>query len=213
MTINVDIKLNNKDLVSLINKYHFENKDLDYITALYRAVTPLINLKCYFVRNKGDNIIKYDDYIACFISLGDGIDELQAVYFDKELVYEAYIIDCLGTELLSKSYKIVVDELQKYTGKYVSSLEFLGDNFDLSLTKRFYEQIKPDNLSYNSGFQLIPTKSVSLIMPLSSKKNDIDICDTCSNCKNIGCTARKSPYTGLEQEIVHSYGYMRIFGS
>lgn len=192
MKIDINISLDNNDLCLLIDRYHFRNCDFEHLRDLYGALIPLIEPGAYYCINHCNEQIDFDEYAACIVTLGDGIDKLQELYSDRELLEEAYMIECIGMELLSKAYKVLIKELESITGKYVSRLEFLGDTYSLELLPNLFEQINPENISYNSYLQIIPSKSVSLLLPLSMEGTTNELCSVCLTCKNKTCAMRKA---------------------
>lgn len=212
MKIKLDVSLGNKDFESIIRKYHFRTIDFDDLKALYRAIFPLIDSYAYYNYNFADQEIDYAEYVSCFITLGNSVDKIQTVYMDKELIMESYMIDCLASELLVKAYKQFVKYIEENSGKFVLKLDFLGDKYPVEMVSKLYEQDKPENISYNSCYQLSPSKTVTILLPLSEHKPENNVCNTCYLCKNMNCTIRENPSVNQKAKQNPTYGNMAIFG-
>ena len=211
----LDVSLDNKDFDIFLDRFHFNKDDIDNIKALYRAIIPLVTAEADYCLDNGnlDRAIDINDFVTCFITLGSEIDSIQAVYMEQELIMEAYIIDCLASELLSKAYGSFIDFLEKITGKFVSKIDFLGDEYPIELIEKIYQKIRPENIKYNQSFQLIPSKTVTMLLSLSDSKLNSDVCNMCSSCKNRECSMRKEPYVDNVKQNTLTYGYMAIFGA
>lgn len=209
MIYNLSPTLDDKDIKALMNRFHFDATDYALIKVMYQAMLPLVKAKAYYSFDKIEEI-KYKDYATCVISLGKGVDELSELYLSHEQVQEGYIIDCLGLELLSKAYEELLERLEEeLNGLYVERLSFLGDDYPITLLPKLFEVTKPKEISYNDSFFMIPSKSASFILPLTSerKTNTKDLCNTCATCKNLSCPSRKGPKPVLPR----TYGNMQIF--
>ncbi|MEE1027134.1 MAG: hypothetical protein UH211_00440 [Agathobacter sp.] len=213
MKIPLDVSLDKKDFDIFLDRYHFSKGDIDDVKSLYKAINPLIAAEAFYSMDNSNIDVAIDDFATCFITLGFGIDSIQDVYIEQELVMESYIIDCLASELLSKAYTAFIDLFEKKTGKFVSKIDFLGDKYPIELVEKIYQNIKPEKIKYNKSFQLIPSKTVSMLLSLSNSKSNFDVCNTCATCKNRDCSMRKEPYVVNVGQNTSTYGYMAIFGA
>lgn len=203
-TINLNCSFNRKDFQALIHKYHFEDRDFASLEALERALRPLLRAKAYYVFKKQDEVVAYEDYAAVFLTLGDGVDALQELYLRRECVSEAYMLECLASELLMKAYEECVEYLQKESGKWAVKIDFLGDSYPLELMQELYKEFPEIEITYNEQFVLSPKKSVVFLLPVSTEKTQKNPSHICADCKNKVCMYRT--------ETVNTYGYQRIFG-
>lgn len=207
MKAKVDISLENKDFDKLISRFHFNESSRESIVSFYSVIKPLLNpIAFYEIENEKINIL---------MTLGDGIDELIELYEKNNCLEEAYIIDCIGSELLSKAYKAMIKKIEADTGKFVSSLQFLGDKYPLEMTKDFFEKLRPEGMSYNDAFILTPSKSVSMIMTLSEEKPACPVENECNACQNFTCPNRnerkKITNTVNLSSLPKTYGNSVIF--
>ena len=131
---------------------------------------------------------------------------------DKELIMESYMIDCLASELLVKAYKQFVKYIEANSGKFVLKLDFLGDKYPVVMDYKLYEQDKSENISYKSCYQLSPSKTVTILQPLSEQKPENNVCNTCYLCKNMNCTIRENPPVNQKAKQNPTNGNMAIFG-
>ncbi len=203
-TINLDCSFGGEDLQALIRKYHFEDRDFTSLEAMERALRPLLQAKAHYVWKKQDEMITYEEYAAVFLTLGDGVDALQDLYLGRECVSEAYMLECLASELLMKAYEECVEYLQKESGKWAVKIDFLGDSYPLKLMQELYKEFPKMEITYNEQFVLSPKKSVVFLLPVSMKKTQENPGHICANCKNKVCMYRT--------EAANTYGYQRIFG-
>jgi hypothetical protein len=189
----LSVALEQKDFSRMLQKYHFQDSDQPLLQDNYALLLPHIHAKGYFALDVPVASITYDSYALGLVTLGNGIDELQQEYTKQQNLTESYMLDCLGLELLSKSYQEVVKEVQRMTDKWVTSIDFLGDTYPLSLLPKFFEILHPEDISYNRDFMLTPLKSVSFLLPLSDTKTEHDVCNLCTHCGNEQCILRHAP--------------------
>lgn len=218
------VSLDDDDLIKMMRRYHFSDSDYEDILAMSRAMEPLVDINAFCVYKESYAKIEEKNFYMVFVTLGDGIDRLQGLYADRQCLSEAYIIDCIGSELLMKAYEKLVKELQKECGKWAKKIDFLGDKYSMELLPELYEECKPEGIRYNEQFVLIPSKSVVFLLPMSEKKTN-DPCLICANCGNKDCIFRTKAEVipdnrigmnyadNMSEERMHyTYGYMKIYG-
>lgn len=226
-TISLEIQPDEEDLKNLIRRYRFAESDYAQLSALSRALQPIMQARAYYIWKQKEAPISYEDYAVVFLSLGDGVDALQEVYLEREAVTEGYMIECLASELLVKAYKECVRQLQAERGKWAEKIDFLGDTYPVELMERFYSDFEGMPITFNAQYVLQPKKSVVFLLPMlpaqEGKKHAP--CHICGNCKNTDCIFReKSDTENVRAEgdalrrkklrsgmAVNTYGYQRIF--
>lgn len=214
--------LSEQELKHLANRFHFESKDLPELTALYKALLPLLDAKAYYEINCLSEPIEEENYYASLITLGQGIDDLTDLYLSHQQIGPAYMIDCIGLELLSKAYEEFVELLNSKASLsfgnqteapklYVTKLSFLGDQYPLEYLKDFFQKLNPRDMSLTDSLFITPSKSASLILPLSKQKQSEakDLCNSCVTCNNYSCPSRKASKLALPK----TYGNMQIFNA
>lgn len=195
MELPLNATLESKDITRLIKKYHFRSEDRRKLEGLYIALEPLLQIRGFFTLSEATEDIPYPFFAVCFLSLGDGIDALQQFYTKRKLLSEAYMLDCLGLELLWKCYPAFTREIQHYTGQWAASLDFLDDDPQLSMLPTLYDMVRPQGISYNKSLMLIPAKSIYYLVPLAFEPPEKDIYHICDGCKNKTCPLHnKSPH-------------------
>lgn len=212
MKLILSVSLNKKDIINLIARYHFNDADYDKLHCLYQCVLPLIDAVAYVDINQSN------DCANALVTLGNSIDSFRDLYSDKSLLSEAYMIECIGFELLTSAYKDLVTQLQCTTGLFVSAIDFLGDKYPLSLQNDFITTLQPQEIALTSSGMLSPSKSVSMILTLTANKPECsDLFNTCATCPNTTCSHRFSSNSHIRNKIDFSslprtYGNQTIFG-
>lgn len=215
------VMLTKEEIEQLAGRYHFTDADLFQIQGIYKEVERILAPTLYyrvFTKENGLCFINYDTYAVCVVTLGKEIDELQYHYSMKERIADAYIVECLGMELLSKAYQYVAEILWQETGLWAGKYDFLGEQFSLEWMQEIFDSLLQREVTYNKAYMLTPKKSVVYITQLT-KKRQSSSCHICSNCTNVTCQNRiveeqgeKDKDTASEKHINYSYGYQRIFG-
>lgn len=223
----------------VIKRYHFLEQDRESLSVLYQALLPLIGTEAFYIWDpvlEAEKVPKCETTLKCetvqpdvdaerernetqalvFLSLGKAMDEFQSLYMDAGCLREAYMLECIGLELLTEAYEEFVKQVQKDTHKWAKRLEFVGDNCPIETLPGLYRQVftEPGPITYSEQCILSPKKSVAFFLVMSDKKVDSKPCHICSQCKNMDCIFRQTtpdnekPYTGNQ----YSYGYQRFFG-
>lgn len=223
----IALEYHDKFIDKVINHYHFMGQDTAKLQALYQAVLPLIQVEAHYVYAP-ELKVEYKDKVVgqaaenalVFLTLGHGMDQLQDVYMGANCLQEAYMLDCIGLELLTEAYEEFVKMLQRDTSKWAIKMDFLGDNYPLEELPKLHCQVFADSdasITYTPQFLLNPKKSVAFFLPLSEERVTMNPCHVCSQCKNVECIFRqeKTKTTGYQVRKpanVYSYGYQRTFG-
>lgn len=165
----------------------------------------------------------------CAVTLGSGIDDMQALYGGAEAVMDDYILECLGSALLEKAYEELAGVLRRETGMFLNRYLFPGSQTELSQVAEIVGRLSAGGeripVSYNTEFVLTPKKSVVFIGILEAKKAG---CGICADCPKTDCENRKGQlrHSRAKEEREkssqtqksrgkdrnYSYGYQRIFG-
>lgn len=165
----------------------------------------------------------------CAVTLGSGIDDMQALYGGAEAVMDDYILECLGSALLEKAYEELADLLRRETGLFLNRYLFPGSQVELTQIAEIIGRLSSGGelipISYNKDFVLTPKKSVVFIGILGEKKSGCGICADCpktdceSRVETSGTDDRETDRTETERTKGsraetgnYSYGYQRIFG-
>lgn len=188
-TTDIRISMETKDLKHIIARCHFREEDFFSLQALSAAVAPLLQVRAYSLWKNGDGIISYPQYAVVFLTLGSGIDALQELYLDRNCLSEAYMIECIALELLTKAYREFVKSVQKKTGRWAEKIDFLGDSYPVELLPELYQEFGQMDISYNEKLVLSPKNSVVFLLPMTDKKQE-NACSICGNCSNKMCLLR-----------------------
>ena len=254
------LKLNRKLIDKVVKHYHFFEQDMEKLQALYQVMLPLVRAEAFYIWNPVVDVTKQaeagrdatlqeaairdvkikaaavneDTRALVFLSLGKGIDELQDLYVETKCLQEAYMIECIGLELLTEVYEEFVKHVQMETHKWAKKMDFLGDNYPIEELPDLYAQVftEPGLISYSEHFVLNPKKSVVFFLPMSEEKTTVNPCHVCSQCKNAECMFRQELTDNIDNgntrieskdsktvsqmrrpNSTYSYGYQRFFGS
>lgn len=205
----IDIFLKKSDIEKIISRFHFDGSKKTKISNLYEALFPLLKVTYFKGEMEENDEVRQ---IAVVMTLGGGIDELQQLYLSNEAIEEAYMIDCIGSELLMKAYSEVAKNIQEETGFFVTKMDFLGDEYPISFTEELFSITKPEGISYNEAYALTPSKSVTMIISVSNTKSKNDPCHICISCRNHNCIFNENHEKKEENEMPLTYGSMQIFG-
>lgn len=142
--------------------------------------------------------------LAVAVSLGENIDILQNEYISRECLTEAYMIECIGMELLKNAYELAAEKIWDQYGLWTGGFEFLGERYPLEMTGAVLGLLAPDAITYNAAYMLMPKKTVVFMTALQEERRN-GYCHVCDTCSNLRCPNRIN--------AVHlNYGYQRIFG-
>ena len=205
----IDVFLEKSDVEKLIAGFHFDYSKMAEISNLYEAILPLLKVTYFKGEMEGNDEVRR---FAVAMTLGSGIDELQQLYLNNEAIEEAYMVDCIGSELLMKAYSEVAKRIQEETGFFVTKMDFLGDEYPISFTEELFSITKPEGISYNEAFVLTPSKSVTMIISVSNTRPKNDPCHICISCRNYNCIFNENHEKKDENEIPLTYGSIQILG-
>ena len=203
-------------------KYHFDKKDSIDLKRIYMEMLKLIDAKAiYKINQRVTGIKEIDDNQAAVvaITLGNEIDRLQEKYTEEQQITEAYMVDCIGDELLLSMYKEFNEVYARYHRRYVRKYVFIGNEISLEKIPQILEDLfeeknnklaldkeadkqrdksnADDNLTAlgkreikaNEYGVLTPQKSVLFYAVLS--ENPEEKCEgICLNCGNVTCENR-----------------------
>ena len=191
------------------SRFHFPKEELPTIQGIYTAMLPLAEAYAYYSLEQDMEQIVLPHYAYGLVTLGKGVDELAELYLKHEKLQEAYIVDCISLLLLSSAYEELAHEVEKKKGLYLSKLTFLGDAYPVTLLPRMFQRLMPDTICLTEGQMLKPLKTAALILQLEEKpqKDVKQACNTCTECKNFSCPARRK----TPQSLPRTYGAMQIF--
>lgn len=166
-------------------RYHFRQTDLSEIEALYGEVLPLIQVQvCYLFQ---------DQTMLCAVTLGEGFDRLQEAYSQRQAVWEAYLLECIGSMLLEKAYEQITDVVLRETGQFLYRLDFPGSDLPFSKMQEILQNLAKEEenipVSCNEYCILLPKKSVVFSGRLGKER--VDGC-ICTNCPRKSCEGRQT---------------------
>ncbi|WP_242839094.1 cob(I)yrinic acid a,c-diamide adenosyltransferase [Butyrivibrio sp. MC2021] len=193
--IPLNVSLDEACLQEFVRRYHFNDTDKKEIIRLYRQLSPRVHAEFHYVL-EGDGAV-------VVMTLGTAFDELQDSFIQKGDINRAYMVDCLGLEIMSLAYDKIDEKLHELTGKYAGGYVFTGvEELPLSETPRLMALLGQKVVTYNEAYVLLPKKSVLFTVPLYDEK--IEKHDKCAYCSAVSCQLRKAEYiggTGRKKEV------------
>lgn len=200
--VELNIRLETKDLYELIKRYHLQGENLEELQRLNNAIMKVISCKaCYQITGfSGIGIV----------TLGSGIDRLQESCTSREMLYEALLIDYLSTELLNQAYHHLNEICHEESGYFVKNYLFPGAELPIEEIEAICIESGQDILAYNQAYMLIPGKSAVFRFLLTDQREK-SFCSVCHSCRKKDCPMRME-MTEDERMTRLNYGYQKIFG-
>lgn len=197
------VSLDEACITDFIRRYHFDEKDKKEILRINRLIAPRVHAQFHYVMESSEkcadtNVARYDEgsgdvpenFATVVVTLGKAFDEYQESLQKKNDIHGAYIIDCLGLELLRRAYDEIDEKLYEFTGLFAGDYIFAGeDRLPLSKVPELMTRLGQKLVIYNDAYVLIPKKSVVMEIPLykvHKKKHGL-----CAFCSNEGCENRR----------------------
>ena len=193
----IEVSLDENCFDAFIRRYHFNDSDKLEIIRTYRKIAPRVHAIFHYVLEKDKN---GNEFALVVASLGRAIDEYQNIFLSKENIQQAYIVDCLGLDLLSLAYEKIDEKLHESTGLYAGGYQFAGsDDFPLESIPEAMKKLGQKKIRYNDAFVLVPKKSVVFRTQLFEKPQEKH--SKCSSCSAEKCVYRTSEYAGATRVL------------
>ncbi|SCY01407.1 hypothetical protein [Butyrivibrio sp. INlla14] len=196
--IPLKVSLDEACMSDFSRRYHFEEKDKNEIEKLYIKASPRVHAQFHYclLNNKGEALEKENTKAAkqalVVVTLGQAFDVLQDSFLSstEENIHKAYILDCIGLELLARAYEEVDKKLHELTGMYAGRYIFAGeDKLPMSEVPRLMGLLGQKLVTYNEAMVLIPKKSVLFVVPLLTEP--VHKPGLCSMCDALDCAMRQ----------------------
>lgn len=147
MKIRINLDINDiEDFIDMvIGRYHFEATDKKQLLDIYQQLQLVITPYAEYRINQystGIEMIDRGTATAVAMSLGAGVDKLQDRYVREEKLSEAYMIDCLASELLLIMYKEFNASYARFHRRYVDRYVFVGDQIPASSIQDILNNIR-----------------------------------------------------------------------
>lgn len=196
----ITVSLCENELKAICGRYHFRDTDLPLLKEVYHDHFEPCFVSAYFIWSAESS-----EKVKVLMTLGSTIDEIQNHLMTTGQMSEAYILECLSMELLTKAYKKADDFLHDKTGLWCGLYVFPGSGDSLEGVAEIVDSFRQEEIRYNEAYTLIPKKSVAYVVLMEEKAPVIER-ETmlCAGCSRHTCENRKQ--TDL------NYGYRRIFG-
>lgn len=185
--IPLKVSLDDACFGDFLRRYHFDEKDKIDVLRLYKQVKPRVHAEFHYVLTDDNGVSK----ALVVVTLGQAFDEYQESFLNRGDIHKAYILDCLGLEMLWAAYDEIDRKLYELTGLYAGDYIYAGDDA-LPITKlpALMGLLGQKQITYNDAYVLIPKKSVVFEAPLFSTR--IEKYARCASCSNVNCSMRVS---------------------
>jgi hypothetical protein len=150
-----------RDVDSFINtvqkKYHFTENDFSELSDIYQQIQLVITPYAEYRINRhttGVELIDRGTATAVAMSLGAGLDRLQERYMREEKLSEAYMLDCISSELLLIMYKEFNLSYARFHRRYVERYVFIGDLLPVTAMRDVLEFIATGNVGSGTSDEI-----------------------------------------------------------
>lgn len=198
----IKAELCESDLKNMCGRYHFDDIGLPLLRKVYKNYMENCMVSAYFSVSE-----KEPGRAAVLMTLGKGIDDMQNRLMEEGKLSEAYMVECIAMELLTRAYALGDEILHKQTGWWCGQYEFPGADQPLEAAAEIVDAFGETEVSYNNAYVLFPKKSTAFIIRMQKEKPDRKREQLlCAGCTNQKCEKR------LTESKELNYGYRRIFG-
>lgn len=223
----LQLNLSEEDLHRMLERYHYEAKDLSMLRHLYYAIEPVLDGWCYYETDVSYPFLDLQQQAAVLVTLGKGVDRIMEAYQESGCIEEAYMLDCIGSELLWSAYGMVQELLWESQGLWQTHMEFPGDTYPLEAIATVLDHMRMEwnkacaadgqedffnKIQYNEAYMLSPQKSAVYMVKADKYRPEhqaVTNHSICDNCSNVFCPNRAA--WGKEKDRRWTYGYQTIF--
>lgn len=194
--LRMDLTLSYLDRRRMIQKYHLSSEAEGVYEEIKKEVLQSLKAVAYIEEDEAN------ESFQIVATLGEELDTLQAYYCDKEMLTEAYLVDCFGMYLLEMLY----ERLRQYLGEKINkklAVQFPQGETAWEEASNMVEKMSQCTIRVLEGCSLSPRKSVAFYVKEAQERNCGSI--LCSQCDNVQCPNREVSNM--------TYGYQRIFGN
>ncbi len=147
MKVRMSVEQQNSDefINQVISKHHFSESDKERLVQVYQQIKMSMGpYAAYRINQKVTGVQAIDDGPAAIVSmtLGAGVDRLQERYMRNGQLEEAYMLDCLASELLLQMYGEFNAAYARFHRRYVKRYVFIGDEIPASAIPDLLRDIK-----------------------------------------------------------------------
>jgi len=190
--IELSVSIDEGEWCEFIQKYHFQPENAEELKKVYRNMKEKLNSVAFIeMTSEVKTSIPYESYCICVVTLGDGIDQIQDEYSRNEAYSEAFMVECIGMELLKRAYEQLSEIVAENYGQWLKKYDFFGDVFPLEEMKDIVDQMPESVVTCNQVYLLQPKKSVVFVAEMVNDKSEIQ-CNLCDSCGNTTCPVRST---------------------
>lgn len=163
----------------IIKKYHFEKEAEDRIHRMSSALECKVDIRMEY--REGE--FRYGKVLAG-ITMGEQADLYRESFLRQDNLTDAYLADCILCEMMMNSYRVFQNRYHKETGRYLSSLKFVGSGeIPLTHLPEALTLLGMKEISCTKNGMLVPLKSVVFYADVSEKdrKECVSVCAMCDN--------------------------------
>lgn len=188
--VELPVSIGDDEWSEFIRKYHFQNENIEDLKTVYHIMKERLNSLAFIdLTSEVKKSIPYEKYCICIVTLGENMDQIQDEYSKNEEYSEAYMVECIGMELLKRAYERLSEIVAETYGWWLKKYDFFGDTFPMEEMKEIVDQMPEAEVTCNQIYLLRPKKSVVFIAEMVRDKSQIH-CNLCDNCGNTSCPVR-----------------------
>ncbi|MCH4191912.1 MAG: cob(I)yrinic acid a,c-diamide adenosyltransferase [Butyrivibrio sp.] len=196
----LDADIDEQQMLELSGRYHYGEAGRSALIKCYRKIKPLVHAAvCYRILKVQDCDYQQIWKAVAVITLGSAVDRYQYMCEQRDQIEEAFMIDCLSMELLSRAYISFDRLLHQETGLWPGEYLYPGSDGPLQMMEEIMRLLGQKQVKYNSAYVLQPARSVAFTVSLydGHRKKHSD----CRNCKNTDCVYRNEENEKAEDKV------------
>lgn len=159
----------------IINKYHFEPEAENDIISVYEKMQSCMKPYAVYRMNQRDTGIKDIDNRQSAIvamTLGKEIDSLEEQLTVAGKLDEAYILECIASELLLTMYGDFNREYAKFHRRYVERYVFIGEEIPATEVPKLLKEVKGAKEAANTCISVEKENGRSMEEPDGKTENN-----------------------------------------
>lgn len=199
------------DLRKLVQKYHYQDEDMEQLTALWQEVYFCMEKSAaetdllFADQNAREHVgkwaievvhrtvsmeafaqlpVKQAELIA--VTLGSAVDARQEIYLKNENLTAAYMMECICNEVLLKLYQQLNRQYAVTYGSYIKRYHFIGEKIPLEDMPKVLSLLGQERITCNAYGVLSPKKSVVFFAEITEKQGE-ECQGICQYCTRMDC--------------------------
>jgi len=143
-------------------------------------------------------LLKRCEKVAIFVlTIGNHLEDMVAYLAENGLVLQATVLDAIGSGTAEQLAVFVEDRIRESVASkgFVISRRFSPGycDWDVNQQKMIFKAMQGDTagVRLTGGYLMLPRKSISGIIGIGSKHNNVDNYNPCKSCLAVDCLGRR----------------------